>query len=224
VAPRRRAPSVAWLALEGQRAFAEWLSYFPAAPLLERAPRGDGHPVLVLPGFMADDASTLLLRRYLKRLGYSAHPWLLGRNLGAPGVLRERLLARAELLAARHERKLSVVGWSLGGIYARELARLMPARVRQVITLGSPFGGAARTRHAPPVPVTAIYSRTDGIAPWEICREIEGPGRENIEIPGSHCGLGFNPLALWAVADRLALPEGDWKPFERAGWRSYLYG
>jgi pimeloyl-ACP methyl ester carboxylesterase len=224
VARRRSAPSVAWLALEGQRAFAEWLSYFPAAPLLERAPRGDGHPVLVLPGFMAGDDSTGLLRRYLKRLGYRAHPWLLGRNLGAPGVLRERLLERAEGLSARHGRKLSLVGWSLGGIYARELARLMPERVRQVITLGSPFADPRRSRAPLPVPTTAIYSRTDGIVHWESCRESDGPERESIEIPGSHCGLGFNPLVLWAIADRLALPEEDWRPFERAGWRSYLYG
>ncbi len=224
-APRRRsAPSVAWLALEGQRAFAEWLSYFPAAPLLERAPRGDGHPVLVLPGFMADDASTGLLRRFLKRLGYSAHPWLLGRNVGNPSVLRERLVDRAAELSARHRRKLSLVGWSLGGIYARELAKLIPTQVRQVITLGSPFGDADRVRQPPPVPATAIFSKTDGIAHWESCRETEGPRRENIEVSGSHCGLGVNPLVLWAVADRLALPEDDWKPFERAGWRSYLYG
>jgi pimeloyl-ACP methyl ester carboxylesterase len=135
---------LAFLALEGQRAFAEWLSYFPAARLLERAPRGDGHPVLVLPGFMASDESTGILRRYLKRLGYASHPWLLGRNLGAPNFVRERLVDRAAELYARYERKISIVGWSLGGIYAREIAKLMPTRVRQVITLGSPFGDVSR--------------------------------------------------------------------------------
>lgn len=209
-----------WLALEGQRAFVEWLSYFPAERLLlERAPRGDGHPVLVLPGFLAADDSTSVLRRYLKRLGYSAHPWLLGRNLGPSPRLRERLVERAAELADRHGRKLSLVGWSLGGIYARQLAKRMPERVRQVITLASPFGASP----APPVPATAIYSKTDGITHWPDCREPEGPERENIEVPGSHCGLGWNALALWVIADRLALGEGDWRPFGREGWRGYLY-
>ncbi|HTO69870.1 MAG TPA: alpha/beta hydrolase [Myxococcota bacterium] len=238
-----------WLALEGQRAFAEWLGYFAAGPWLDRAPRGDGHPVLVIPGFLADDDSTGPLRRFLKRLGYSAHPWLLGRNLGTPGLGRERLLDRAVELCQRHERKLSLVGWSLGGIYARELAKRMPSHVRQVVTLGSPFADVARptafvrwfelvsgrdlasempelverVRRPPPVPSTAIYSKTDGITHWEACREPDGAERENIEIPGSHCGLGFNPLVLWAIADRLAQPDGGWKPFSRDGWRAYLY-
>ena len=219
----RRAPSPLWLALEPQRAFGEWLSSFPATPLLERAPRGDGHPVLVLPGFMADDASTGPLRRYLKRLGYRAHPWLLGRNLGLHESMRERLAERAVELHARHGRKLTLVGWSLGGVYARELAKHMPGSVRQVITLGSPFGDFERTRPAPPVPATAIYSRSDGIAHHESCRESEGPRRENIEVVSSHCGLGVNPIVLWAIADRLAQAEGEWKPFERGGWRAYLY-
>jgi hypothetical protein len=240
---------LAWLALEGQRALAEWLGYVAAGPWLERAPRGDGHPVLVIPGFLADDDSTGPLRRFLKRLGYDAHPWLLGRNLGAPGFARERLLARAEDLYARKQEKLSLVGWSLGGIYARELAKRAPARVRQVITLGSPFADVARPtafvrwfelvsgrdlaaempelvdriRRPPPVPVTAIFSKSDGITHWEACRESEGPERENIEIDGSHCGLGWNPIALWAIADRLAQPAGEWRPFAREGWRAYLY-
>jgi hypothetical protein len=243
------AQPIAWLALEGQRAFAEWLAYFPAARWLERAPRGDGHPVLVLPGFMASDESTGILRRYLKRLGHRSHPWLLGRNLGSPNFVRERLVDRAAELYARYERKISIVGWSLGGIYAREIAKLMPTRVRQVITLGSPFADVARPtslsrffefasgrdlasempelveriRAAPPVPSTAIYSKSDGIAHWRACLEEEGPGRENIEVTGSHCGLGWNPLVLWAIADRLAQKEDDWEPFERAGWRSFLY-
>lgn len=246
---RSLARPLAFFALEGQRAFAEWLAYFPAARLLERAPRGDGHPVLVVPGFMASDESTGILRRYLKRLGHASHPWLLGRNLGSPNFVRERLVDRAAELYARYEQKISIVGWSLGGIYAREIAKLMPTRVRQVITLGSPFGDVARPtslsrffefasgrdlasempelveriRAAPPVPSTAIYSKSDGITHWRVCREDDGPGRENIEVTGSHCGLGWNPLVLWAIADRLAQKEDDWKPFERDGWRSYLY-
>ncbi|HXX49072.1 MAG TPA: alpha/beta fold hydrolase [Myxococcota bacterium] len=206
--------------------------------------------MLVLPGFMADDLSTRPLRRFLRRLGYRAHPWLLGRNLGSVGATRERLHARAAALHARHERKVSLVGWSLGGIFARELAKQMPERVRQVITLGSPFADVARPtawsrwlerasgrdlgremperverlRRPPPVPSTAIYSKSDGIAHWEACRESEGPERENIEVPASHCGMGWSPIVLWAIADRLALPDGQWKPFARDGWRAVLYG
>jgi pimeloyl-ACP methyl ester carboxylesterase len=220
VTQARLTPALLWLPFEGVRAFAERLAHVPAAPLLDRAPRGDGHPVLVLPGFLAADDSTRVLRRYLKRLGYSAHPWLLGRNLGPNARLREKLGARLEELSDRHGRKLSLVGWSLGGIYARQLAKRMPERVRQVITLGSPFGASSAP---PPVPATAIYSKTDGITHWAHCRESEGHGRENIEVPGSHCGLGWNALVLWAIADRLALEESDWRPFEREGWHGFLY-
>ena len=151
---------------------------------------------------MASDDSTGILRRYLKRLGYASHPWLLGRNLGAPNFVRERLVDRAAELYARYERKISIVGWSLGGIYAREIAKLMPTRVRQVITLGSPFGDVSRPtsfsrffeyasgrdlasempeqveriRSAPPVPSTAIYSKSDGITHWRVLPRGRRPG------------------------------------------------
>jgi len=209
-----------WFPLEGQRAFFEWLSYFPVFRLFEQAPRGDGHPVLVLPGFLAGDDSTRILRSYLKSLGYSVHPWLQGRNLATPGIVRERLVDRVVELQERHGRKLSIVGWSLGGVYARTLAKHMPGYVRQVVTLGSPFGD----RTAPPVPSTAIFSKSDGITGWEPCREQPGHELENIEVSGSHCGLGWNALVLWAIADRLAQPEGQWRPFAREGWRNYVYG
>ncbi len=162
-------------------------------------PRGDGHPVLVLPGFTAGDESTLALRRYLRCLGYHVHGWRLGRNLGFRGErwpIERKLTLRIEELYDRHRRKLSLVGWSLGGIYAREIARTMPAEVRQVITLGSPFAGRgygsnvrrlyelvtgrrvadhdpevlARLEDPPPVPSTAIFSRSDGVAHWEAQR------------------------------------------------------
>ena len=157
--------------------------------------------------------------------------------------MQERL---AELYA-RHGRKVSVVGWSLGGIFARELARRAPDQVRAVITLGSPFAGAPKASNAwrlyeraserkvedwpgreqmklpPPVPSTAIYSRTDGIVAWQGCLEREGPTSENIEIEGSHCGLGHHPAALWAIADRLAQPEDGWRPFDRSGLRALVY-
>lgn len=144
--------------------------------------------------------------------------------------------ARLQELAARYGRRISLVGWSLGGIYARELAREYPSLVRQVVTLGSPFGAengpdgydgaerAARRRTAPPVPCTAIYSKSDGVVSWEACREADGPQTENIEVTATHLGMGVNPLVLWAIADRLAQAEGAWKPFDRTGWHGVVYG
>jgi pimeloyl-ACP methyl ester carboxylesterase len=249
--PSRRPwpPSLALLLLEAPRAFLESSLLLPALPLLRAAPRGDGHAVLVLPGFVATDLSTRVLREYLTRLGYRAHGWGFGRNLGLEGDLGRRLLRRLEDLHRRDGKCVSLVGWSLGGIYARELAKRAPETVRQVITLGSPFGGdrnggpdptwleravsgeelppRARERpnrlHPPPVPCTAIFSRSDGIAPWQAC--VEGPGEQtdNIEVVGSHCGLGFHPAVLYAVADRLAQPAGAWKPFDRSGLRRAFF-
>ena len=150
-------------------------------------------------------------------------------------------------LSERHQRKVSLIGWSLGGIYARELARRAPAHVRSVITMGSPFAGGPRAnnawklyervserkaddwpdmegmRRAPPVPTTAIFSRSDGIVAWQGCMEREGPEAENIEVEGSHCGMGHNPAVLYAVADRLAQPEGQWRRFDRTGLRALVF-
>jgi len=234
----------ALLALEWPRAFAE-ASTLPAAawPLLQSVPRGDGQPVLVLPGYWAGDGSTFVLRRYLRALGYRTYRWGLGWNLGLEDGVGGRLLARLEALHERHGRTLSLVGWSLGGVYARELAKLAPAQVRQVVTLGSPFGmgrskdggwlqsmvfGGApgpegRIADPPPVPVTAIVSRSDGIAGHHDCREAPATGAENVEVVGSHLGLGVNPLVLYAIADRLAQREGAWRNFDRRGLRGVLY-
>jgi pimeloyl-ACP methyl ester carboxylesterase len=230
------------------RALWELGAFFASYPMLRFGPRGDGHPVLVLPGLGASDASTRALRTLLADRGYSAHGWGLGANHGARPGVEDRLHQRLAELAEIHGRKVSLVGWSLGGIMARETARRAPHRVRCVITLGSPFAGEPEASHAwplyqrlsgrsaenreyrecmrrpPPVPATAIYSRSDGIVAWQGCLEQDGPMSENIEVDGSHCGLGHNPLALHAVIDRLAQPEGRWQPFERRGARAWLYG
>lgn len=207
----------------------------PSLPALMRAPRGDGHAVLVLPGMLASDGSTLVLRRYLQALGYQVHPWKLGTNWGPSQEIRSGVRQRFRELADRYQRRVSIVGWSLGGIYAREIAREAPALVRQVITLASPFAAgyrsdgstdaalAERLRHAPPVPCTAIYSKTDGIVPWAACLEEKGPQTENIEVQATHIGMGVNPLVLWAIADRLAQPEGGWRPFDRSGFHAIFY-
>lgn len=205
--------------LEAPRALAEAVTLAPSLPALRLVPRGDGHPVLVLPGFLADDLSTRVLRRYLRDRGHAPHGWRLGVNLGVgEGVVR-RLGARLVDLHREAGRKVSIVGWSLGGVIARELARAHARIVRQVISLGSPFGAS----RPPPVPSTAIYSRSDGVVSWRTCREAPGESTDNIEVRGSHVGLGVNPLVLYAVADRLALREGAWRPFERAGLRGLLY-
>jgi len=226
-------PSVALLALEG-RAWLELAALVPALPLLGRAPVGDGHPVLVLPGWLASDRSTQALRWFLRNRGYHAHGWRLGRNYGPSGALRTALAERFTALRQRHGRRLSLIGWSLGGIYARELARRFPRDVRQVITLASPFRDPSATSigrffgarrdgppagpHAPPgvplpVPSTSVYSRSDGIVAWRSCLEEGGPQRESVEVRSSHCGMGHHPAVLLVIADRLAQPEGAWRPF-----------
>lgn len=239
---------------EGPRALAEIASLIPIAPYLTLAPRGDGHPVLVLPGFGGGDGSTAVIRRYLSGQKFAAQPWLLGRNLG-PGVpdLQQRLAERLDTVWREGgERKVSLVGWSLGGVYARLLTQRFPDKVRQVITLGSPIGGVPQPSRAyrvmrrlsdgsidqeqalrlrrrvieplPGVPGTAVYSRTDGIVPWQIARQTPSAIAENVEVYGSHVGLGFNASALYLLAERLAQPPQAWKPFARTGWRQWVYG
>jgi pimeloyl-ACP methyl ester carboxylesterase len=232
------------LALE-QLAVWEYGSFLAASPFMGFIAQGDGHPVLVLPGFTTSDRSTELLRAVLARNGHGARGWKLGRNMGAhPSVLRGMEHRLVEL----HEssgRRVSLVGWSLGGIYARELARRHPDAVRAVITLASPFrfrtgdrshasalydtigpavdpflGDVPPEEERPPLPVpaTSIYTRTDGIVRWNTCIDTTGSLRENIEVFGTHSGLGYNIAAVIAIADRLACPEGKWRPF-RPPWR-----
>ena len=239
-----------WLfAAEVPRAVGE-LAWLQAARLaLAGAPRGDGHTVVVLPGMGADDRSTTSLRRFLCRLGYQVHGWGLGTNLpgrDVAGRLRERL----DHLRARDPEPMSLIGWSLGGIYARQVARRAPESVRLVVTLGSPFrslpgyeGRAApriraaalrRGDDAPrtwprgddrplPVPSTSVLSRSDGVVPWRACINPPGPRHETLEVIGSHCGLGHHPAVLHVVADRLAQDPGAWQPLQvPAVWRPLL--
>lgn len=213
------------------------------SPLLMRAPRGDGHPVLALPGFLASDLSMVPMRRYLRELGYDAHAWRMGRNLGGLARMRDALRSRLAEIHATSGRKVSLVGWSLGGVYARDLALQAPDMVRYVVTLGSPFANDVRATNATrlyealsgervedyvelrdaiagdlPVPTSSIYSRSDGIVNWRTCLLRPSDRAENIEVHfASHIGLGVNPAALWAVADRLAQPDGEFSPFDRAG-------
>jgi len=232
------------MALES-RALLELASLPWAMPwLLGAAPRGDGHTVLVLPGLLAGDGTTEPLRRFLRLLGYDAHGWGQGRNFGPRAGVRDRLDRTLAQLAEQSGRKVSLVGWSLGGLFARELARAAPGRVRQVITLGSPLYGPHESTNAwdlyrivsdndqaegrgdtaPPVPTTSIYSRGDGVVAWGCSVERPGPQTDNIEINAcSHMGMGVNPLAWYAVADRLAQPEDGWTHFNPRGLNRLLY-
>jgi pimeloyl-ACP methyl ester carboxylesterase len=195
--------------------------------------------VLVLPGLMAGDVSTRPLRRVLRRLGYSVHGWRLGRNIGPTAQAVQGMRARLDDLSGRHGQPVTLLGWSLGGIFARDLARRSPAAVRQVITLGSPFRLARHDqsrahrvfdryshlhverwqlplehgRGPLPVPATSLYSKLDGIVAWRACLDDPSPRAENIAVYASHFGFGHHPAVLWAVADRLAQPAGTWAPF-----------
>jgi hypothetical protein len=204
-----------------------------AAPWLAAAPRGDGHGVLVLPGLLATDMSTALLRRFARWLGYDVCGWNLGRNLGPTDAVLDELPRALAACAERSGGPVSVVGWSLGGIYGRELARQHPELVREVITLGSPFaitdprqsrvdGSYQRRSHlfaaagrlptreqmAQPigVPSTAVFSRLDGVVSWRACVEPETALHQNVEVRCGHLGFGVDPPTLWVIANRLAAP------------------
>jgi pimeloyl-ACP methyl ester carboxylesterase len=222
------------------RAGLEYGQLLTLLPLQRLLPVGDGHPVLVLPGLMAGDGSTWILRRILRRLGYQAHGWGLGLNIGPTA---KAIAGMADLLDQLHNQygaPVSLIGWSMGGVFARNLAREHPGAVRQVITLGSPFGikDDRETRatwslkrfahvHVVPhelplpmeskplmVPTTSIYSHFDGMVAWQTCLNAPSARAENIAVLSSHIGYGHHPAAVWAIADRLAQPRGEWAPFQ----------
>jgi pimeloyl-ACP methyl ester carboxylesterase len=210
-------------ATEPVRALASAGALAVGLPLLAVAPRGDQHAVLVLPGLGASDVSTGTMRRWLRGLGYRVVGWELGRNRGPTQEIVDELPRLLERLHREHGSPVSIVGQSLGGIYARRLALRAPSQVRQVITLGSPFalvgwpadGGRGPWVSSLPVPSTSIYSRWDGIVDWRACLQQPGPTSENVAVRSGHLGMGFDPAVLWVVADRLAQPVDAWQPFRR---------
>lgn len=230
-------PSLVLLATEG-RGLLDIPALLAATPLLATAPRGEPHPVVILPGLGADDRSTIAIRGFLQSLGYQVYGWGRGRNIRGPDADLSAVVEQVSKLCSDSGQKVSLVGWSRGGIIAREVARQIPDNVRMVITLGSPFAapGASNVRaiwtlltgqkYTPPTPervsqlarplpvaTTSIYTRADGVVAWRACLEEEGDGRENVEVATTHIGLGFHAPALWVIADRLAQPAGTWTPF-----------
>jgi pimeloyl-ACP methyl ester carboxylesterase len=241
------APPPWWMLLLEARAPWEFAALLASRRWLDRLPRGDGHPVLVMPGMLATDLSTVPLRRELGRFGYEAYGWRCGRNVGPRLRVIRRLAERIENLHDRHGQPVSLLGWSLGGLYAREMAKLLPESVRCVITLGSPVSGTPRAtnvwrvfqlvnggmpdlraqrrlREPPPVPTVSIYSRSDGVVAWRASLNPAEAHCENIEVFASHLGLGVNPLALAVIADRLAQDPQRWRRFDPALLHGTLTG
>lgn len=233
--------------------FGEFLREVRAIPELVRfvrsdagagLPAGHGHTVIVFPGFLAPDAATAPLRKRLKALGYRPAGWKQGINFGLKQGLLGRMTRMVRATEARDRRKVSLVGWSLGGLYAREIAKRAPECVRLIVTLGTPSSGDMRANNAwrlyerlndhkvdnppiegdlaelPPVPLTSIYTASDGIVAPECVKIGNGPSWETLEVSGSHIGLAWNAEALAIIADRLAQPEGEWRPYVSEGRRS----
>lgn len=234
------APPLTLLGLEPLRAALEYarMRLMDASDM----PQGDGHTVIVFPGLASDRHATAPLTSFCESLGYDAYDWGRGFNTGPrgePNAWLDELAEHVSTLAPTTSADLSLIGWSLGGIYAREVAKRLRTRVRQVITIGTPFAGGSDDTHAglvyrllsgqkpvldermrrqlvtaPAVPTTSIYSRTDGVVAWQACIQ---PGQrrdtENLEVQGSHCGLGWNASVLQIVADRLSQARGQWKPY-----------
>jgi pimeloyl-ACP methyl ester carboxylesterase len=235
---RWSSPSWLLLGTEPLRAAVE----FAGLHCMNRAdlPKGDGHTVIMFPGLASDRLALKPLSRFCGSLGYTVIDWGRGFNTGPEGDVDQwldRLTQDVITLAGRQSGGVTLLGWSLGGIYAREVAKRWLHGVRQVITLGTPFAGSpdstnvgfvyrllngqappneaalqARLMTAPPVPTTSIYSRADGIVAWQSCLQRADHERcENIEVDGSHCGLGWNAKALAIIADRLSQPVGAWQ-------------
>lgn len=228
--PYAEPPSALATALE-IRAAGEWFGLFSRLPQLRDAPAGDGRPIMLLPGYRASERSMRPLRRFLNYLGYEARDWGLGHNVGDVDGDTERVGERAESIKREcGGEPVTLIGWSLGGVIAREAARMFEPAVREVITLGTPIVGGPkytvvgqryasrygidldrlereaheRNRAGMRQPVTSIFSKSDGIVGWRASVDRYNPQARNIEVRGSHLGLGVNPAVWQHIADTLA--------------------
>lgn len=196
---------------------------------LARQQRGSGEPVIVLPGLGASNVSTTIMRGYLSWLGYDVQGWNLGRNSGNVGELLPPVIDQVAELHAQSGAKVNIIGWSLGGVVAREVARDFPDTVQQVITMGTPivggprytsFGGvyeqrgidvaaieariAERAKTPISVPMTSIYSKRDGIVGWQASIDRHNAQVEHLEVSATHLGLGISPDVFKILAQKLA--------------------
>lgn len=244
-------PALTLLGIEPVRALFEYASM----RLMDKGglPPGDGHPVVIFPGLAADHRSIGPLKHFCESLGYAVYDWGRGFNTGPQGNVDawlDQLAVHTRELTRAHHQSVSLVGWSLGGIYAREVAKRLTGRVRHVITIGTPFAGTAeqthvswvyrlvngqrplledallaRLRTAPDVPTTSIFSRSDGVVAWQACvQDPTGDRSENIEVDGSHFGLGWNKEVLSVIADRLRQPQDAWQRHAQSVDRSWPQG
>ncbi len=205
--------------LEQPRTMVEVHGLWASAPLILPLHTADGHPVLVVTGWCGSNVATVPLRTALRLLGHQVHtppPFAMQRT---PKQVVQVLVDKVDELYERYHDKVSLIGWSVGGAFARMAAFQTPGRVRQVINLAAPLDGpwypkdrkyAAGTL---PVPSTAVYSRTDGFVEWRRVIQEPGPQVENVEVISSHFGMANNPMTLHLIADRLAQPKGVWAPY-----------
>lgn len=242
------APNRALFLLELPRGVGAFAASHAAGLIGRKQASGNGRPVLVIPGFRADDRLTARIRSHLKRHDFQVHGWGLGPNIGLTDTLIDGLVERFEALRAQYDEPISIVGWSFGGLLARWLAHTYPDDVRQIVCLGSPWRAEgertratamferSRRKHGisdrarpivdvlrgpVPVPVTAIYSKSDGITSWSGCAvdPATNPPADNVVVPSSHMGLVANPVVLNVVVDRLCQDPADWQEFT---WPSAL--
>ena len=247
-----KSPTKLDTALDAIRAVKDIASFVSERSLLKSAPMGDGHTVMVLPGFLTSDPATSFIRNRLRKQGYNAQPWRLGMNLGptASRDIESLLVERIKELYVTSGHKISLLGWSLGGVFAREAARRHPEMIRQVITLASPVGGSMEhtslwdlyiktfgrdickseledkvnqiRQPVSGVPFTSIYTKEDGIVAWQIAQVEETELSQNVKIKASHVGIIFNPRVLYVIADRLAQPTDQWNRLDDSSQRLLL--
>lgn len=213
------------------RSLIEWTTMFGIYHIIPKQKKGNNKPVLLMPPYLGNDHSTRFVRKYLKSVGFKTYKWELGVNTINSKYL-PKLIERLDEIFERHQEKVSLVGWSGGGILAKIIANRYPDKVEQLITIGSPVWGVknmntplVRTleflrgrrlkernkkfleelEEIPNVPVTCIYTKTDGLVPWKNCLEAETyrSNIKNVEVFGSHCGLGANASVLVTIANAL---------------------
>lgn len=237
-----KVPSLKRLVLE-PLGVTELINALPTWGLLESLPQGNGEPVMVVPGLTTNDMSTIPLRKFLEFKGFSVYGWDQGLNIKYSEKLEKKLLDRIEMIAQRHQQKVTLIGWSLGGITIRLLAKHNAEYIKQIIPMGAPFSNLAGKTYVswwyallaqetikdfnqtwlkeieaqPDVPSTAIYSKTDGMVSWEYCMEwTTGPKTQNIEVLCNHLGFGMTP-SVWAIlVDRILQDENDWQLFDES--------